>query len=114
MAMAAAPTPAGDAGAGGGGGVGVAHVGTPAAMISALPLLCMACLFHRLDLGASLRNSLLVGVARCFVQLSALGWVLRPIFTWGVDRPWLVGLCELTFGSFAFSSCVCTHVRRNY
>jgi len=41
--------------------------------------------------------SLLVGIARTFAQLSFLGAILHPIFTWGHDHAWVVASYVLFF-----------------
>lgn len=95
---------------------GVVPVSVPLLLVAATPLLCFAFAAHRLELG--IESHLLVGLARCFAQLSksprlcgmqdllrntdthyrkhevVLGSVLTPIFLKGLDWPWLVFLCE--------------------
>ena len=72
---------------------GVVHVSPPVLLLSAVPLLCIAFVGHKFDLG--LENTLIVGIVRSFVQLMILGLILHPIFVMGMDWPWLVFLCEL-------------------
>ncbi|KAL7543499.1 hypothetical protein ACHAXR_013174 [Thalassiosira sp. AJA248-18] len=72
---------------------GVVHVSTPTLLLAAVPLLCIAYIGHRFDLG--LENTLIVGIIRSFVQLMTLGLILQPIFLMGMDWPWLVGLYVL-------------------
>ena len=72
---------------------GVVPVSVPLLLVAATPLLCFAFVAHRLQLGG-LESHLLVGLVRCFAQLMVLGSILTPIFTEGLDRPWLVFLCE--------------------
>jgi hypothetical protein len=69
---------------------GVVHVSIPILVLSALPLLCLAFIGH--DLG--MKNELIVGIIRSFVQLMILGLILHPIFIIGMGMPWLVGICE--------------------
>ena len=71
---------------------GVVHVSTPTLLLSTIPLLCIGLIGHRSGLG--LGNSVVVGIVRSFVQLMLLGWILHPIFVWGMDWPWIVFLCE--------------------
>ena len=73
---------------------GVVHVSTPILVLSAFPLVCIAFLGHRFELG--LENALAVGIIRSFIQLMILGLILHPIFVMGMDWPWLVCLCELS------------------
>ena len=73
--------------------IGVVHVSTPSLVLSAVPLLLIAFMSHRFDLGLS--NQLIIGIIRSFMQLMILGLILHPIFVLGMDWPWLVGLCEL-------------------
>lgn len=77
---------------------GVVHVSTPILVICAFPLLFMAYLGHRFDLG--LENTLIIGIIRSFVQLMILGLILHPIFLMGMDWPSLVFLCEYSVLSF--------------
>jgi len=77
----------------------VQHVSTPTLLLSALPLICVAYTVHRLKLGVE--NTLLIGIVRSFIQLSILGFILQPIFTLGLDKPWLVGLYLLFMSSIA-------------
>ena len=74
---------------------GAVHVSTSTLLLSAFPLLCIAYILRRFNLGVE--NRLLVGIVRAFVQLSILGLILHPIFLMGMDMPWLVGLCEYSF-----------------
>ena len=74
---------------------GAVHVSTSTLLLSAFPLLCIAYILRRFNLGVE--NRLLVGIVRAFVQLSILGLILHPIFLMGMDKPWLVGLCEYSF-----------------
>ena len=74
---------------------GVVHVSTPILILSGVPLLCIAFLGRRFDLG--LENALIVGILRSFVQLMTLGLILHPIFVMGMDWPYLVFLCEHIF-----------------
>lgn len=69
---------------------GVVHVSFPIIVLSALPLLCLA--FVGRDLG--LRNELVVGIARSFVQLMIMGLILRSIFTIGMNSPSVVVFCK--------------------
>lgn len=71
---------------------GLVHVSTPLLLATALPLVIMAIIGHKIDY--SLSESLGVGVIRSFVQLMMLGVVLHPIFKWGMEMPWVVGLCK--------------------
>eukprot|EP00539_Tryblionella_compressa_P010620 CAMPEP_0178799794 /NCGR_PEP_ID=MMETSP0745-20121128/12486_1 /TAXON_ID=913974 /ORGANISM="Nitzschia punctata, Strain CCMP561" /LENGTH=572 /DNA_ID=CAMNT_0020458551 /DNA_START=23 /DNA_END=1741 /DNA_ORIENTATION=- len=57
-------------------------------VISMLPLLAVALLSHEMQL--NIESPILVGTIRTFVQLSLLGFVLDPIFHYGVDWWWLV------------------------
>lgn len=77
---------------------GVVHVSYPILALSALPLLCLA--FMGRDLG--LRNELIVGVVRSFIQLMILGLILHPIFTIGMNLPLIVGTCKLQRSSYLF------------
>ena len=70
----------------------VQHVSTPTLLLSALPLICVAYTVHIFGLGVE--SDLLIGIVRSFIQLSVLGFILQPIFTMGLDKPWLVGLCK--------------------
>lgn len=72
---------------------GVVHVSTPILILSGVPLLCIAFLGRRFDLG--LENALIVGILRSFVQLMTLGLILHPIFVMGMDWPYLVFLYVL-------------------
>lgn len=74
-------------------GDGVVHVATPTLLLSAFPLLCIAFIANKFELG--LENTLIVGIARSFIQLSILGLILHPIFLLGMDMPWIVGLYVL-------------------
>lgn len=65
---------------------------TPLLLATAVPLLTMAVIGHKID--PSLADSLGVGVIRSFVQLMMLGVILNPIFKWGMTKPWVVGLCK--------------------
>ncbi|KAL7509888.1 hypothetical protein ACHAXN_006796 [Cyclotella atomus] len=69
---------------------GLVHVSTPLLLATAVPLLMMAGIGHRID--PSLADSLGIGVIRSFVQLMMLGVILNPIFKWGMTKPWVVGL----------------------
>jgi len=60
--------------------------------LSAIPLLVVALFSVRMQL--ELHDKLLIAILRCFSQLSALGWILVPIFT--ADTWWLTML----YGSF--------------
>jgi hypothetical protein len=71
---------------------GLVHVSTPLLLATAVPLLMMAGIGHRID--PSLADSLGIGVIRSFVQLMMLGVILNPIFKWGMTKPWVVGLCK--------------------
>ena len=71
---------------------GVVPVSPALLAAAAVPLACTALVGRRFDLG--LENTLLVGIARSFVQLTVLGFILQPIFALGVDSPWLVFACE--------------------
>ena len=71
---------------------GLVHVSTPLLLSTAVPLLIMAVIGHRID--PSLADSLGIGIIRSFVQLMMLGLVLNPIFKWGMSKPWIVGLCK--------------------
>lgn len=75
---------------------GLVHVSTPLLLATAVPLLIMAAIGHRID--PSLADSLGIGVVRSFVQLMMLGLVLNPIFKWGMAKPWIVSLCK-SYGS---------------
>ena len=72
---------------------GVVHVTTPTLLLSAFPLLCIAFIANKFELG--LENTLIVGIARSFIQLSILGLILHPIFLLGIDWPWVVGVYVL-------------------
>ena len=72
---------------------GVVHVAMPTLLLSAFPLLCIALIANKFELG--LENTLIVGIARSFIQLSILGLILHPIFLLGMDMPWIVGLYVL-------------------
>ena len=69
------------------------HVSIPILILSAIPLLCIAGISRIFD--PVLANDVIVGMARSFIQLIVLGWILHPIFVMGMDWPWLVGLCKL-------------------
>lgn len=69
------------------------HVSIPILILSAIPLLCIAGISRSFD--TVLANDVIVGMARSFIQLMVLGWILHPIFVMGMDWPWLVGLCKL-------------------
>ena len=69
------------------------HVSIPILILSAIPLLCIAGISRIFD--PVLANDVIVGMARSFIQLMVLGWILHPIFVMGMDWPWLVGLCKL-------------------
>jgi hypothetical protein len=60
----------------------------PHLALSAVPLLVVALLSVRLQL--ELHHKLVIAILRCFGQLSALGWVLVPIFK--ADSWWLTML----------------------
>ncbi|KAL3800185.1 hypothetical protein HJC23_001106 [Cyclotella cryptica] len=72
---------------------GLVHVSTPLLLVTAIPLILMAIIGHRIDYG--LAESLGVGVVRSFLQLMMLGVILHPIFKWGMEMPWVVGLYVL-------------------
>lgn len=72
---------------------GVVHVTTPTLLLSAFPLLCIAFIANKFELG--LEHTLIVGIARSFIQLSILGLILHPIFLLGIDWPWVVGVYVL-------------------
>eukprot|EP00529_Nitzschia_sp_RCC80_P012120 CAMPEP_0113500018 /NCGR_PEP_ID=MMETSP0014_2-20120614/32076_1 /TAXON_ID=2857 /ORGANISM="Nitzschia sp." /LENGTH=568 /DNA_ID=CAMNT_0000394269 /DNA_START=435 /DNA_END=2137 /DNA_ORIENTATION=+ /assembly_acc=CAM_ASM_000159 len=52
------------------------------------PLCLIGFLSYRM--GLDMESPLLVGVIRSFIQLSILGFILDPIFKWGVDMWWVV------------------------
>ena len=73
---------------------GVVPVTVPILILSAAPLLAIAYVGHKYEMG--LENTLLVGILRSFVQLTILGWILHPIFVMGIRWPWIVFLCKYT------------------
>jgi putative ABC transport system permease protein len=64
------------------------NITTAQLFLCMLPIFFIAFLSNRM--GLHLERPLLVGVVRVFVQLSVLGAVLAPIFTYGRDRCWVV------------------------
>jgi len=69
---------------------------TPLLLLTAsLPLLLIAGISYRYQL--HVETSIVVGVARAFVQLSVLGAVLHPIFAWGLRFWWVVAAYVLCF-----------------
>jgi ABC-type iron transport system FetAB permease component len=77
---------------------GSIHVATSHLVATAIPLVMIAAVGHHLDLGVE--NGLMVGIVRSFVQLMILGMILEPIFVLGMDRAWVVGLCEFVVQIF--------------
>jgi putative ABC transport system permease protein len=62
--------------------------------ISMIPLMAVA--WASSCMGLDIESPILVGTARTFIQLSILGFILDPIFVWGVDLWWVVlGYCCL-------------------
>lgn len=58
-------------------------------------------------MGLDIESPILVGTVRAFVQLSVLGFILDPIFVWGVDLWWLVlGYCGLMILLASYESSV--------
>ncbi|KAK1739070.1 protein aluminum SENSITIVE 3-related protein [Skeletonema marinoi] len=80
----------GGGGGGGGSGSEVVHVTTAHLIATALPLVLIAAVGYRFDLG--IENGLTVGIVRSFLQLMILGMILQPIFVLGMDMSWVVGL----------------------
>ena len=65
-----------------------------AILISATPLIAIACVSHKLRLG--IESPIIVSTIRTFVQLSILSLILNPIFDRGDDLWFLVlGYCTL-------------------
>lgn len=61
---------------------------------TALPLALLAALSHFLGLG--LERRLLIGIVRAFVQLMCCGYILKPLFVYGVHQTvWAGGLVLL-------------------
>jgi len=57
-------------------------------LVATLPLLVIAGISYRYQL--HVETSIIVGLTRTFVQLSLLGAILRPIFSWGLRYWWVV------------------------
>ena len=74
-------------------GNGLVHVSTPLLALSAVPLIALAGVSYRMELG--LASSILIGAVRAMVQLSILGFILHPIFRLGLEDWWLVALYVL-------------------
>lgn len=72
---------------------GLIHVSTLSLLFSMMPLLGLALVSWHM--GLALESPIVVGTLRTFVQLSILGAILQPIFTWGVEYYWLVLLYVL-------------------
>lgn len=72
---------------------GLIHVSTPSLLFTMMPLLGLALVSWHM--GLDLESPIVVGTLRTFVQLSILGAILHPIFTWGVEYYWLVFLYVL-------------------
>jgi len=70
------------------------HVSYPFLFLSTVPFLCLAIMSWRLQL--HLESPMIVGLLRCFVQLSVLGAILHPIFAWGVTL-WYVVIAYAVF-----------------
>lgn len=81
--VAAAPLPSPDVGS-------VDHVSTISVLIAMAPLLGLAWISHQM--GLQLEKAIGVGAVRSFLQLSALGFILMPIFRWGHEHWWIVVL----------------------
>jgi putative ABC transport system permease protein len=72
---------------------GLIHVSTLSLSFAMMPLLGLALVSWLM--GLDLESPIVVGAFRTFVQLSILGAILHPIFTWGVQYYWLVFLYVL-------------------
>jgi putative ABC transport system permease protein len=59
-------------------------------LVTAVPLLFLLFVSHCMKL--ELEGSLAIASLRAFVQLSILGYILKPIFEHGVDSFWLIAL----------------------
>ncbi|KAG7369007.1 UPF0014 domain containing protein [Nitzschia inconspicua] len=74
-------------------------------LITMVPLMMVALVSSIMGLGIA--SPILVGTIRAFVQLSILGFILDPIFMWGVDLWWLVlGYCGLMILLASYESSV--------
>ena len=70
------------------------NVSAIAILISMAPLLVVALISNKLNLG--IESPIIVSTIRTFVQLSLLAYILDPIFAKGVELWWLVvGYCCL-------------------
>jgi putative ABC transport system permease protein len=72
---------------------GLIHVSMLSLLFTMMPLLGLALVSWLM--GLDLESPIVVGSIRTFVQLSILGAILHPIFTWGVQYSWLVYLYVL-------------------
>lgn len=72
---------------------GLVHVSTPFLFVSVTPLLFLA--YVSWSMGLELESPIVVGALRTSVQLTVLGLILNPIFTWGIELWWLVLLYVL-------------------
>lgn len=57
-------------------------------VLTMAPLIVMAWVSS--VMGLAIESPILVGTVRAFIQLSILGFILDPIFVWGVDLWWVV------------------------
>lgn len=74
-------------------------------LISMVPLMAVAWVSS--VMGLDIESPILVGTIRTFVQLSILGFILDPIFVWGVDLWWVVlGYCCLMIILASYESSV--------
>ncbi|KAL3917829.1 MAG: hypothetical protein SGILL_004526 [Bacillariaceae sp.] len=72
---------------------------------SMIPLMAVAWISSRM--GLDIESQILVGTIRTFVQLSILGFILDPIFVWGVDLWWVVlAYCGLMIVLASYESSV--------
>jgi putative ABC transport system permease protein len=80
-------------------------VSTVEILITMIPLLLVAWVSSVMGLG--IESPILVGTIRAFIQLSILGFILDPIFVWGIDLWWLVlGYCGLMILLASYESSV--------
>lgn len=67
---------------------GLIAVSTTSLLLSTTPLLALALVSWRT--GLQLEWSIVSGIVRTLLQLSILGAILHPIFSWGVEYLWVV------------------------